>query len=300
MKIKLVALSLIVAVMISFVNSFSAANAEADVAKREHVIPLSKAHAHNDYEHTRPLFDALDHGFTSVEADVWLVNGELLVAHDLEDVKPERTLKSLYLEPLKERIKSNQGSVYKGYKHEFHLWIDIKSEGVATYQAIHKELEEYQKMLTKFEGSKVKPGAITVFISGNRPRTVMESQLIRYAAYDGRMGDLDTGAPNTLIPVISDNWTKHFIWNGEGEMPQAEREKLKSIVSTAHADGQKVRFWATPDTPSPARDKLWKQLLDEGVDFINTDDLEGLEKFLKENDPKPSEPNITWKTDNKR
>ena len=40
--------------------------------------PLPPAHAHNDYEHRRPLQDALDRGFNSVEADVWLVDGELL------------------------------------------------------------------------------------------------------------------------------------------------------------------------------------------------------------------------------
>ena len=26
-------------------------------------VPLIHAHAHNDYEHKRPLLDALDHGF---------------------------------------------------------------------------------------------------------------------------------------------------------------------------------------------------------------------------------------------
>jgi len=42
--------------------------------------PLTRAHAHNDYEHTRPLFDALEHGFCSIEPDIWLVDGKLLVA----------------------------------------------------------------------------------------------------------------------------------------------------------------------------------------------------------------------------
>src|SRR4051812_2888640 len=45
------------------------------------VVPLQRAHAHNDYEHRRPLFDALARGFSSVEADVWLSRGKLLVAH---------------------------------------------------------------------------------------------------------------------------------------------------------------------------------------------------------------------------
>src|SRR5262245_1989348 len=60
------------------------------------VTPLINAHAHNDYEHAHPLFDALDQGFASVEADIYPVDGELLVGHNRRDLKPERTLESLY------------------------------------------------------------------------------------------------------------------------------------------------------------------------------------------------------------
>src|SRR5438105_4725697 len=74
--------------------------------------PLLRAHAHNDYLHPRPLLDALDNGFTSIEADVHLVNGQLLVAHDLDQTSPDRTLRRLYLDPLRDRIRSNHGSVY--------------------------------------------------------------------------------------------------------------------------------------------------------------------------------------------
>src|SRR6478672_10049819 len=73
--------------------------------------PLERAHAHNDYEHTRPLFDALDHGFTSVEADVWLVDGQLFIGHDAPD--PTRTLQSLYLDPLRRVVHANGGTAYK-------------------------------------------------------------------------------------------------------------------------------------------------------------------------------------------
>ncbi|WP_219619919.1 phosphatidylinositol-specific phospholipase C/glycerophosphodiester phosphodiesterase family protein [Bacillus sp. V33-4] len=262
--------------------------------KPESVLPLARAHAHNDYEHTRPLSDALQHGFTSVEADVWLVDGELLVAHDKEGIRAGRTLKSLYLDPLKAIVKQNNGAVYKEYKHEFILWIDIKSEGEATYRAIDEQLRAYKSMLTKFVPSEVKPDAITVYISGNRPRALMENQKVRYAAYDGRMSDLGSDTSSEFIPVISDNWTKHFTWQGVGEMPNDEREKLYSIVSTAHANGQKVRFWATPDLSTPAREAVWKELLKSQVDFLNTDDLAGLEEFLKKHDPQPSEPHITF------
>ncbi|MGE6488640.1 phosphatidylinositol-specific phospholipase C/glycerophosphodiester phosphodiesterase family protein [Paenisporosarcina sp. NPDC076898] len=284
--------------MISFSGDFASAKDDNVQSDQQNVLPLARAHAHNDYEHTLPLYNALEHGFTSVEADVWLVNGELLVAHDKDKVQTDRTLKSLYLDPLMTKVQENDGAVYKDYDHEFILWIDIKSEDEATYLAIDKQLREYERMLTKFAPSGVKPGAITVYISGNRPRTYMENQTVRYAAYDGRMSDLNSGASSEFIPVLSDNWTKHFTWLGVGPMPQVEREKLNSIVTTAHANGQKVRFWATPDLPTPAREALWKELLEANVDFINTDYLADLEEFLKKNDPQPSEPQITFK--NKR
>ena len=76
--------------------------------------PLIHSHAHNDYEHKRPLFDALDNGFCSIEADIYLVEGKLLVAHNFTQVKPERTLQALYLDPLRAQIKQNGGRVYAG------------------------------------------------------------------------------------------------------------------------------------------------------------------------------------------
>src|SRR4051794_7241519 len=76
------------------------------------VKPLLNAHAHNDYAHPRPLFDALDQGFTSVEADVFPVDGELLVGHNRRDLKPDRTLETLYLAPLADRVEKNSGHVF--------------------------------------------------------------------------------------------------------------------------------------------------------------------------------------------
>ena len=131
-------------------------------------IPLIQAHAHNDYEHARPLLDALDRGFCSIEADVYLVEGELLVAHDLKDVKSGHALASLYLEPLQARIRRNGGRVYRNGS-TVTLLVDVKSEAVATYKAVHAVLEKYTTMLTSFSGTGMQPRAVTVgFVSGAR------------------------------------------------------------------------------------------------------------------------------------
>ena len=241
---------------------------------------LPSAHAHNDYDHRRPLQDALDRGFNSVEADVWLVDGELRVAHDLDDAVPGRTLESLYLKPLADRVRENHGQVYQ-HGHDFQLLIDIKSDGPSTYAAVDEALQKYRGISTVFVNGRVLEGAVTSVISGNRPLDVLKAQKVRYAGYDGRLGDLQSGMPASLMPLVSDNWTNVFTWNGLGPMPEAEKTKLHDIVVTAHHAGYRVRFWETPDTPGAAREALWGELSAAGVDYINTDDLHGLEDFLR-------------------
>ncbi len=243
------------------------------------VEPLLQAHAHNDYLHTPPLLLALDHGFASVEADVFLVGGRLCVAHEPDKVTPEKTLQSLYLDPLRQRVKENAGRVYPGGSR-FLLLIDLKTKAEPTYRRLHEILAGYREMLTTFGSQGRKDQAVTVIVSGNRPLELMRSQPVRYAGYDGRLTDLDSDLPADVIPMISDTWVKHFTWKGEGAMPADEKQKLSDLVRQAHARGRLVRFWATPDAPSPAREAVWRQLLAAGVDLLNTDDLKGLQEFL--------------------
>ncbi|MFP5368277.1 MAG: hypothetical protein ACLGIS_15825, partial [Actinomycetes bacterium] len=167
-----------------------------------------------------------------------------------------------------------------GYDGVFQLLIDVKSEAAPTYRAIHQELREHQRIMTRFADGTVRPDAVTAVISGNRPLATMQAQEKRFSFYDGRSADLTTGKPAELMPLVSDNWNRLFTWQGVGPMPQAERAKLHAYVAEAHANGYRVRFWATPDQPGPARDALWTELADAGVDHINTDDLAGLQQFL--------------------
>jgi hypothetical protein len=156
---------------------------------------LPNAHAHNDYEHKRPLLDALTNGFTSVEADIYLVEGRLLVAHDKKDVDAGKTLERLYLDPLKE-LAAGKKSIFKE-GGTLTLLIDLKTEADSTYEALKQVLSKYAEALTTFEGEKINTNAITVILSGNRPREALLREKKRFAAFDGRLADLGQGHPVT-------------------------------------------------------------------------------------------------------
>ncbi|MGC8989946.1 MAG: phosphatidylinositol-specific phospholipase C/glycerophosphodiester phosphodiesterase family protein, partial [Verrucomicrobiia bacterium] len=224
-------------------------------------VPLARAHAHNDYEHARPLLDALDCGFCSFEADVHLVDGELLVAHDRIRTRPDRTLTALYLEPLRRRVLENGGRVYRGGP-VCTLLIDIKSEGEPTYEVLHRQLTRFSDVLTTFADGKIATNALIVLISGNCPRETITVQPLRYAACDGRKADLDSDVPVTLVPLVSERWGGLFKWRGTGPMPESEHALLRALVDKAHARGRRIRFWGTPDTP-----EFWRVIYDARVDL---------------------------------
>ena len=240
------------------------------------VTPLPNAHAHNDYLHPRPLHDALAHGFASVEADIHLVNGELYVSHDAPDTSRVGTLRELYLEPLRQRVARHRGTVYLGSPAPLLLLIDLKTEAEATYAVLRQELLPYRDLLVRTEGEAVQPGPVHVVLSGNRPTVTVRGETRRLVAIDGRPADLDSAVHASLMPLISYNYTHLAKWNGVGEMPAAERDTLQKLSERTHAQGKKLRLWATPED-----ERVWQALRQVGVDYLNTDQLERLRRFLR-------------------
>ena len=237
---------------------------------------ITNGFAHNDYEHTRPLLDALDLGFCAVEADIYLVNGQLLVGHDAADLRADRTLSSLYLNPLAQRVRKH-GKVYPNGP-EFLLLIDVKSDADAAYHQLKLVLTNYSDILTTFTADSIRTNALTIIISGNRPTELASRESIRFAAIDGRANDLDQNPPLTLIPLVSDIWTKFSRWNGKGQIPEVDRSRLAELVRRAHEQKRKLRLWAAPDTPDS-----WKLQQTLGIDLINTDKLSEFARYATTN-----------------
>ena len=221
--------------------------------------PLKKAHAHNDYEHERPFFEAFQLGFGSIEADVYAVNGELLVGHERSQLTLNRNLKDLYIDPIIRVLKANK----EGNFHQ--LLIDSKTSSDSTLPLIIALLKPHAEIIQQ--------KGFRIVISGNRPRPSQYIESPAWITFDGRS---DERFPTNKVVLESESMIKFGFWNGQGTIPVLLKEKLKNYVDQVHANGRKVRLWATPDSLLG-----YQALLDIGVDYIGTDKLSLLADYLK-------------------
>jgi hypothetical protein len=237
-------------------------------------VPLANAFAHNDYQHKRPLLDALNYGVANIEADIFLYKNELVVAHFMPHFRKSKTLEKLYLKPLLDRYAADS-CIYTGYKKPIVLMIDIKSNSEKTYSKLRVLLEKYKSILTSYDDGIITERSVTVIISGHKPYATMASEKSRLAFIDDDLRNLDKTYIDGLCLMSSAKYSQILSWDGKKPIKPEEKERLCNFVANAHRNGRKVRLWAMPQNPV-----VWTTLMDCGVDLINSDDLPGMQSYF--------------------
>jgi hypothetical protein len=232
-----------------------------------------RAHAHNDYEHDRPLLDALEHRFYSVEADIFHGDGKLPVSHVPGSSKG--TLQQLYLDPLQQRVDA-LGSVH-GDGVPFTLWVDLKEGNRELVDALHALLERYP-MLTRIDGNEIIPGPVTVVLTGDDAgkRDFVSRFPQRRAVRDSNHYSPEDPPADSAWRYYALKWSTYLSSSDTGELDAEQRARLACIVENAHAQGRQVRLYGAPDQP-----EVWRVALELGVDFIHTDKLSEVNAFLE-------------------
>jgi hypothetical protein len=241
--------------------------------------PLKQGHSHNDYWRAHPLTDALQRGFKSVEADVFLADGALLVGHSPEELQPGKTLESLYLQPLQE-LARREKKLYRR-KSALYVYLDFKTAGPATYARLVPVLQQYESLLVK-PGGKRKRGLIKVILTGNYPDDLVRADKARLVYLDGKVPDLGQGLDDQLFPVVSANWSSYFKWQGQGDIPPAEARLLEAWNQQALKNGQQIRFWNVSENDEQQVKALWRVLLSYKSILVGTDHLDWLREVLAE------------------
>lgn len=229
--------------------------------------PISHGHAHNDYLHKRPLFDALDNGFTSIEADVFLHKGKLIVSHTAVGLNRKADLESLYLRPLDSIVRVHRGFVFANDSTPVILMIDFKTNGSEAYIVLKGLLDKYSHLFAVYANSTlVKSAPVRVLLSGNSKLSLSR---------DTTVVTLDRGlyalsAPH--VTRISEPWSKYF--HARKKLSKKEEQRLMELVAQVHHAGKQIRFWAAPDNPA-----IWEILLRNKVDWVNTDKLKAFNGY---------------------
>ena len=255
-------LSLLLLPVIAAFAFAAAATPSASASDAAEIALRQRVHSHNDYQQRHPLYDALDVGLYSVEADIWLEHGKVLISHLGFSFKG--SLEDLYLKPLQERV-DRLGSVY-GDDRPFILWIDIKQSQEALEKAFSKILAKYP-MLTQFTDQGVKPGAVTVILTGDvAPKTEYTNHTaLRYACRDSKIY-------NDRDPHADLRWQWYSLkWSSW----MKDSSKLAVLVSRIHRKGRKVRLWDVPTSET-----IWRAAFDAQTDLVGADDLPRMRRFV--------------------
>ena len=222
---------------------------------------VQNAHAHNDYENKVPFFTAYNAGFGSIEADVFPVNGKLFVAHNKVSITPERSLQSLYLDPLLKTLSNDRS------RHLI-LLIDIKENYQLSLSILIKELAPLEAIIASRQ--------LQIVISGNRPTPAEFSNYPDYIHFDDDQSRKSTLDQWNRVGLVSLRFSSLSTWKGEGKMKKDEKLRIRSTVDSVHKAGKEIRFWGSPDNPL-----VWKMLMKLKVDLIGTDKIAELTAFIK-------------------
>lgn len=237
-------------------------------------LTANAGHSHNDYKQQIPLLAAYYAGMGSIEADVFYRNGELYVAHESSEIKPGKTLKKLYIEPLIAFFKENGNRPYADPNQKLQLVIDIKEN----YEQVLSNLLENLKGHEAIFDQQKNPSAIKIVISGNIPPVEKFNHYPQFIYFDGRPEKDYSPEQLKRIGMISQSIAHYSVWNGKGTPTPPDLAKMKTVIDKAHKMGKPFRFWATKDSPNS-----WKELAHMGVDWINTDQPTALKNFYLNN-----------------
>jgi alkaline phosphatase len=222
-------------------------------------------HSHNDYQQKEPLINALHHQAFTIEADVYLVNNALLVAHDTSELKTASSLDVLYLQPIIDLFAKYHDRISTDSNYAPILMIDIKRDGAATLKKLIATLALYP---TVFDRS-FNPHAVQVVISGERGSPLTWTSYPSFILFDGRPGEKYDYILLKKVAFISEAYSKY------AKPADSTDIRIQRMVKQVHQQRKLVRLWGIPDDTAS-----WDRLHQLGVDIINTDHVEECRKHF--------------------
>jgi hypothetical protein len=189
------------------------------------------------------------------------------------------------------------------------LLVDFKNDGRAIFPYVSQHLTALREKgyLSYFDGASTISGPITVVATGNAPfDMIIANSTYRDIFFDAPLASMYEPPPSSPNQPASDkkialtagqgtvgttpsstfdstnsyyasvNFRKAlgFVW--WGRLSSTQLDLLRGQIRGAHARGLKARYWSAPKWPVALRNRIWTVLVQEGVDYLNGDDLRGM------------------------
>ena len=286
----------------------------------DELVPIP-CHSHNDYSRRVPLFQALAAGCISVEADIHLPSPEyikqhslrdddLLVGHSRSSLRPDRTLRALYTEPLLRiftemyQLNTSDSQLNGVFANEpaqpLTLLLDFKESHQPalseSWDRMQSHLSQFRssegQYLTSYSEGKLIVRALTIVVSGNAPFDYTLDPVRNQwkdVFFDAPLHNLtqsifpqdsaDTSGVFESPYNISNSYfastslSKHIGRPGliSGLFSSSQVDKMQTQISQARELGLVSRYWGTPGWPVDVRSDTWRLLWKLGVGVVNVD-----------------------------
>ena len=241
------------------------------------------------------------------------LQNDLCVGHTRKSLKRDRTLNSLYLDPLLAILNAmnapsnlssssspnaradNTTTIPAGVFETFPaqaitLLIDLKTASASTFPTVLAALQPLlqQNYLTTWTAERgLIPGPITVVGTGNTNFTSAilapintHPRLIFFDAPLATLGALDpTDDQNDEYNTTNSFYASVSYAANIGKpllgfMTPGQVMKVRREIEAAREKGLRSRYWDTPSWPQGVRRGVWDVLVREGVGVLSVDDLE--------------------------
>ena len=174
-----------------------------------------------------------------------------------------------------------------------YFFIDVKTSGPETFQAVISALEPLRKqgyLTTLTKNKTLTTGPVTIIGTGDTPLSMVGPVEDRDYFYDAKLESLDepeNAAITSLISPIASTSFKDAVGtvnlgadSVDTVLDDRQLKALRAQIEVAQKRGIGARYWETPYFPVRIRNLVWRLLLQEGVTLLNADDLEAVADYF--------------------
>jgi len=250
---------------------------------------LPIGHSHNDYLQKRPLYQAIELGYGSIEIDICLTHTtkELKVAHIPWFLSGKKNIEELYFAPLAKMIDEKDSLFKYTIDNPLHLLIDFKKNADSTYKYLQRVFVKYNKYITQYKnGEIIYKAPLVINITGNKPWNAIMKDSITYAKIDGGFR-LNKTAPYGLnnfdtsyvkyIGRVASNYKQLLKFKKKFENEETFFWVLKENIKTYNDAGITTRYYEVPNNK-----KSWEFIIKCGISWVNVDKLVDFSNFYKQ------------------